>query len=101
MAHANKLAIEEFKFSDDFQDMVELTGSKYFSEDFNFCKRQIASHYPDLGIELQGMRIDQDLLEEEEKEEKEKEEKEKREKEMEEQQEKEGEENGDTSPITP
>ena len=84
MTHIKKLAIEEFKSSNDFQEAVELTGSKYFVEGFNFCKRQIAHHYPNLGIDIQGMGIDANLLKEEEKVEEEEEE----EKEKEEQQEK-------------
>ena len=66
MAHAKKLAIEEFKSSNDFQEAVELTTSKYFGEGFNFCKRQLACHHSDLGINLEDMSIDQDLLKKEE-----------------------------------
>ena len=51
-ALAKKRAIEEFKFSDDFQEPVELTSSKYFGEDFDICKRQICYHHPDLSIDI-------------------------------------------------
>ncbi|XP_057490042.1 uncharacterized protein LOC130776032 isoform X1 [Actinidia eriantha] len=87
-AHSKKLAIEEFKSSDDFQEAVVAAASKYFGEGFDFCKRQIAYHHPDLGIDLEGMSIDCDLIKEEEEAE-EKEEEENKEK---------GEEKGDTSP---
>ena len=67
MPTAKKTAIEEFKSSNNFQEVVELTASKYFGKGFDFCKRQLDRHYPDLGIDLEGMGIDQYLLEEEEK----------------------------------
>ena len=88
MAHAKKLAIEEFKSSNDFQDAVELIAYKYFGEGFEFCKRQLARHHPKLGINLEDMGIDQDLLEDEEKE-------------KGEQQEEKGGDKGDTSPLSP
>ena len=64
---------------------------------FDFCKRQIDCHHPDLGIDLHDMGIDQDMLEEDEDEERK--ENEREEKEKEEQQENEGWEKGDTSPL--
>ena len=39
---------------------------KYFGEGFDFCKRQLAHHHPNFGIDLDNMGIDHDLLEEEE-----------------------------------
>ena len=78
MVHAKKLAIEEFKASDDFKEAVELTASTYFGKGFEFCKRKIARHHPNLGIDLQGMGVDAELFKEEENEVKEREEKEKR-----------------------
>ena len=39
---------------------------KYFGECFDFYKRQLAHHHPNLGIDLDGMGIDHDLLEKEE-----------------------------------
>ena len=56
---------------------------------------QIAHHYPDIGIDLQGMGRNVNLFEEEEEEE------EDEEKEKEEQQEKKGGEKGDTSLLSP
>ncbi|GFS43663.1 hypothetical protein Acr_00g0086280 [Actinidia rufa] len=84
-AMAKKLAIKEYKSSDDFQETVEFMASKYFGKGFDFCKRQIGHLHPDLDI--QDMRIDTDLLEEEEDKEEEKE------------KEKEDREKGDTSPF--
>ena len=70
-ALAKKSAIEKYKSSDDFQEAIEFTASKYFGEGFNFYKRQINRLHHDLNI--QDMGIDAELLEEEEKEEKEEE----------------------------
>ena len=47
---------------------MESLDGKYFGDDFNFCKRQLAHHHPKLGIDLDDMGIDHDLLEEEENE---------------------------------
>ncbi|GFZ10826.1 hypothetical protein Acr_22g0002240 [Actinidia rufa] len=69
VAHSKKLAMEDFK-SLDFQDAVETTASKYFGEGFDFCKWQLHRHHPDLVIDLEGMGLNHDLLEEEEIEEK-------------------------------
>ena len=80
--------------------------SKYFGEGFDFCKRQIACHHPDIGIDLQGMGIDIEMLEEEKTEAKEREENEERdlekddERDLEKDEEKDGE-KGNTSPISP
>ncbi|GFS41560.1 hypothetical protein Acr_00g0075100 [Actinidia rufa] len=71
-ALAKKKAIEEFKSSDDFQGVAELTASKYFGKGFDFGKRQLNCLHPDLDI--QDMGIDTNLLEEEEEKDKEKEE---------------------------
>ena len=68
-----------------------MSASKYFGEGFNFCKRQIAHHHPELDIELQSISIDADLIEDEKDEAEEKEEEEKEE---------DGE-KGNTSPISP
>ncbi|GFY95620.1 hypothetical protein Acr_10g0010050 [Actinidia rufa] len=57
-------ATEEYKSSNDFQKAVEFVASKYFGEGFDFCKRQLAHHHPKLGIDLDGMGLDHDLLEE-------------------------------------
>ena len=71
---SKKLAVQEFKSSDDFQEAIETTTSRYFGEGFDFYKWQLCRHYPDLNIDLEGMGIDHDLLEKEEDEMEEKEE---------------------------
>ena len=38
VARSKLLVVEEFKSSDDFQEVVETTASKYFGEGFEFCK---------------------------------------------------------------
>ena len=55
-------AIAEFKSSSDFQEAVKNAGSKYFGEGFDFYKRQLVVHHPDLGIDLNAMDIDHELL---------------------------------------
>ncbi|GFS32283.1 hypothetical protein Acr_00g0021730 [Actinidia rufa] len=65
IAKLKKKVIVEFKASDEFQETVEFIAFRYFGEDFDFCKRQISHLHPDLNI--QGMGINADLLEEEEK----------------------------------
>ena len=62
MDRAGKLAVEEFKSSSDFSEAVESASSKYFGEGFDFCKRQLRHHHPDLAIDLEEMRLDLDLL---------------------------------------
>ncbi|XP_057464218.1 uncharacterized protein LOC130753999 [Actinidia eriantha] len=64
---AKKSAIEEYKSSDDFQEVVEQAASKYFGESFDLYKKQIGRLQPDLDI--QDMGIDAELAEEEEEEE--------------------------------
>ena len=68
------LATVEFKSSSDFREVVENAASKYFGEGFDFCKRQLAVHYPNLSIDLDAMDMDHELLEKEEREAEEKEE---------------------------
>lgn len=107
VAHSKKLAVEDFK-SLDFQDAIETATSKYFGEGFDFYKRQLHRHNLDLAIDLKGMGLNHDLLEEEEEEEelKEKQEKEKEEKKEEKEneekkEEKEKKEGEDTNPFSP
>ena len=64
-ALAQKRIIEEFKSSEDYQEKIENAASKYFGEGFDFCKRQLTHHHPKLGIDLDGMGMDCDLLEKE------------------------------------
>ena len=86
-AFSKKLAIEEFKSSEDFKDFVESETSKYFGEGFDFCKRQLAHHHPNLGIYLDDMDKDRELLKKEEVEAEENKEK--------------GEGKGDINPLSP
>ncbi|GFS41581.1 hypothetical protein Acr_00g0075200 [Actinidia rufa] len=94
MTHAQKLA------SDLERQLVEAgdgggQASKYFGEGFDFYKRQLGYLHPDL--DMQDMRIDVDLLEEEEGKEEEKE----GEKEEEREEEKEEEKGNQNSPLSP
>ncbi|GFZ06719.1 hypothetical protein Acr_18g0008890 [Actinidia rufa] len=66
LAHAKKLAIDEFKSSNDFKDTIIDSAATYFGEGFKFCKRQLAHHHPNLGIDLASIEMDTDLAEEEE-----------------------------------
>ena len=59
---AKKKAIKEFKSSYDFQEVVESLADKYFGEGFDFYKRQLAYHHPNLSINLDDMGIDHNLL---------------------------------------
>ncbi|GFY91155.1 hypothetical protein Acr_07g0013510 [Actinidia rufa] len=68
-----KKAVEAYKSSEDFQEALESAGSIYFGEGFNFCNRQLSHYHPNLGIDLDNMGLDLDLLEEEEEEEEEEE----------------------------
>ncbi|GFS36166.1 hypothetical protein Acr_00g0044420 [Actinidia rufa] len=61
---AKDSAVEEFKSSSEFMVAVEDSASKYFGEGFDFCKVQLRRHHPDLAIDLEGIVVDQDLLEE-------------------------------------
>ncbi|GFZ09195.1 hypothetical protein Acr_20g0010030 [Actinidia rufa] len=65
VARAKTFALDEFKSSSDFLGVVEDVVSKYFSERFDFCKRQLRRYHPDLAIDLEGMGLDHDLLAEE------------------------------------
>ena len=73
-ALAQRKIIKEFKSSEDYQEEVENAASKYFGEGFDFCKRQLAHHHPNLIIDLDDMDMDRDLLEKEGDESEEKEE---------------------------
>ena len=69
-ARSKKLSIAEFKSSSDFHEAVENDASKYSGEGFDFCKRQLALHYPNLGIDLDAIDMDHELLKKEERDEK-------------------------------
>ncbi|GFS38416.1 hypothetical protein Acr_00g0057420 [Actinidia rufa] len=65
VARSKELAVEEFKSSSECDVAVENVALKYFSEGFDFWKRQLRRHYPDLAIDLEGMGFDHDILAEE------------------------------------
>ncbi|GFZ01041.1 hypothetical protein Acr_14g0006760 [Actinidia rufa] len=65
--------IAEFKELEDFQEAVMGSTSSYFGNGFDFYKRQLAHHYPDLDIDLDNIKIDRDFLTKEEAEAEEKE----------------------------
>ena len=67
------LAIAEFKSLSDFQEAIEDAASKYFGEGFDFGRRQLVVHHPNLGIDFDAMDMDHELLEKEEREAEEKE----------------------------
>ena len=96
-ALTKKKATEEFKSSYDFHEAVVIQASTYFGWGFNFCKRQLAYHHPNPGIDLNNMDMDRDLLEREEA--KVDEENKGEDGEVEKEQEK-GEDKGDTSPLS-
>ncbi|GFY96615.1 hypothetical protein Acr_11g0009210 [Actinidia rufa] len=60
-----ELAIDEFKSSNDFKDMVTDSTATYFGEGFEFCKRQLLHHHPNLSVDLVSMVMDTELAEEE------------------------------------
>ncbi|GFZ19277.1 hypothetical protein Acr_27g0010160 [Actinidia rufa] len=55
-----------FKESNDFLKAVRGSASSYFSDGFDFCKRQLAHQYPDLGVDLEDVEMDHELLAKEE-----------------------------------
>ncbi|GFS41678.1 hypothetical protein Acr_00g0075750 [Actinidia rufa] len=58
--------IAAFKESDDFLEVVRGLASSYFGDDFDFCKRQLAHQYPDLGVDLEDVEMDHEFLSKEE-----------------------------------
>ena len=62
MERSRKSTIEEFKSSSDFSEAIENAASKYFGKVFDFCKRQLRHHHPDLAIDLEEMGLDHNLL---------------------------------------
>ncbi|GFS39317.1 hypothetical protein Acr_00g0062260 [Actinidia rufa] len=67
-------AVEEFKSSDEFHEVVKWATSRFYGKGFDLCKLQIRRLHPDLNI--QDLQIDVDLGKEEEGDEEEKGEKE-------------------------
>ena len=96
-ARSKKLAVEEFKSSEDFQEAIKMAAFKYFGQGLDFCKWQLRRYHPDLGIDLEGIGIDHDLIEEEEEAKEKNEENKENEKENKEKED----EKGDTSPFSP
>ncbi|GFS41640.1 hypothetical protein Acr_00g0075480 [Actinidia rufa] len=47
-------------------EAVRGSASSYFGDGFDFCKRQLAHQYPNLGIDLEDVEMDQDFLAQEE-----------------------------------
>ena len=50
VGQAKTFVVEEFKSSLDFLGVVEDAASKYFSDGFDFCKRQLRHHHPDFAL---------------------------------------------------
>ena len=69
VTRAKKSVVEEFKSSSNFLGAVEDAASKYFGEGFDFCKRQLRRHHPELAIDLESIGLDLDLLVEEDEDE--------------------------------
>ncbi|XP_057511556.1 uncharacterized protein LOC130793729 [Actinidia eriantha] len=58
--------IAAFKESDDFLDALKGSASSYFGDGFDFCKRQLAHQFPDLGVNMEDVEMDQEFLDQEE-----------------------------------
>ncbi|GFZ16135.1 hypothetical protein Acr_25g0005440 [Actinidia rufa] len=58
--------IAAFKESNDFLEAVRGSASSYFGDGFDFCKRQLAHQYPDLGVDLEDVEMDHEFLAKEE-----------------------------------
>ncbi|GFZ00939.1 hypothetical protein Acr_14g0005740 [Actinidia rufa] len=66
LAKAKELAIEDFKASGEFKAAVTDSAATYFSDGFEFCKRQLLHQYPNLGVDVANMAMDPIFAEEEE-----------------------------------
>ncbi|GFS37211.1 hypothetical protein Acr_00g0050670 [Actinidia rufa] len=66
LAKAKELAIEDFKASGEFKAPVTDSVATYFSEGFEFCKRQLLHQFPNLGVDVANMAMDPSFAEEEE-----------------------------------
>ena len=66
LAKAKELAIEDFKASGEFKAAVTDSAATYFSEGFEFCKRQLLHQFPNLGVDVANMAIDPSFAEEDE-----------------------------------
>ncbi|GFZ16175.1 hypothetical protein Acr_25g0005840 [Actinidia rufa] len=65
LAKAKELAIEDFKASGEFKATVTDSAATYFSEGFEFCKRQLLHQFPNLGVDVANMAMDPNFAEEE------------------------------------
>ncbi|GFS45153.1 hypothetical protein Acr_00g0094480 [Actinidia rufa] len=66
LAKAKDLAIEDFKASGEFKAAVTDSAATYFSEGFEFCKRQLLHQFPNLGVDVANMAMDPNFAEKEE-----------------------------------
>ncbi|GFY93183.1 hypothetical protein Acr_08g0015790 [Actinidia rufa] len=66
LAKAKELAIEDFKASGEFKAAVTDSAATYFSDGFEFCKRQLLHQFPNLGVDVANMAMDPSFAEEEE-----------------------------------
>ncbi|GFY81002.1 hypothetical protein Acr_01g0008110 [Actinidia rufa] len=66
LAKAKELAIEDFKASGEFKAAVTDSAATYFSDGFEFCKRQLLHQFPNLGVGVANMAMDPSFAEEEE-----------------------------------
>lgn len=66
LAKAKELAIEDFKASGEFKAAVTDSAATYFSEGFEFCKRQLLHQFPNLGVDVANMAMDPSFAVEEE-----------------------------------
>ncbi|GFZ14226.1 hypothetical protein Acr_24g0004160 [Actinidia rufa] len=66
ISEAKELAIEDFKASGEFKAAVTDSAATYFSEGFEFCKRQLLHQFPNLGVDVANMAMDPSFAEEEE-----------------------------------
>ncbi|GFS46091.1 hypothetical protein Acr_00g0100120 [Actinidia rufa] len=65
LAKAKELAIEDFKASGEFKAAVTDSAATYFSEGFEFCKRQLLHQFPNLGVDVANMAMNPSFAEEE------------------------------------
>ncbi|GFY84263.1 hypothetical protein Acr_03g0010370 [Actinidia rufa] len=65
LAKAKELAIEDFKASGEFKAAVTDSAATYFSDGFEFCKRQLLHQFPNLGVDVANMAMDPIFAEEE------------------------------------
>ncbi|GFS37370.1 hypothetical protein Acr_00g0051540 [Actinidia rufa] len=66
LAKAKELAIEDFKASGEFKAAVTDSAATYFSDGFEFYKRQLLHQFPNLGVDVANMAMDPGFAEEEE-----------------------------------